>query len=115
MLCPNGTVKPFLVSLVEPVAYLKSELDKTAFPPQTCFIFTCNSTDGLEDRFLSRCMVLPFSSHGIAKDAAGLLERIWIAEPGEQAERPNFLRLVQDGRNNLRDAVNSLQVELLAL
>src|ERR1700719_1402320 len=28
MLCPNGTVKPFLVSLVEPVAYLKSELLK---------------------------------------------------------------------------------------
>ena len=26
MLCPNGTVKSFLVSLVEPVAYLKSEL-----------------------------------------------------------------------------------------
>src|SRR5258707_15416372 len=29
MLCPNGTVKPFLVSLVEPVAYLKSELSPT--------------------------------------------------------------------------------------
>src|SRR5947208_16740485 len=29
MLCPNGTVKPFLVSLVEPVAYLKSELTRT--------------------------------------------------------------------------------------
>src|SRR6266480_2570251 len=28
MLCPNGTVKPFLVSLVEPVAYLKSELEE---------------------------------------------------------------------------------------
>src|SRR2546423_14389120 len=28
MLCPNGTVKPFLVSLVEPVAYLKSELQR---------------------------------------------------------------------------------------
>jgi hypothetical protein len=26
MLCPNGTVKPFLASLVEPVAYLKPEL-----------------------------------------------------------------------------------------
>jgi hypothetical protein len=26
MLCRNATVKPFLVSLVEPVAYLKSEL-----------------------------------------------------------------------------------------
>jgi hypothetical protein len=30
MLCPNGTVKPFLVSLVEPVAYLKSELGENA-------------------------------------------------------------------------------------
>src|SRR6266704_2056224 len=30
MLCPNGTVKPFLVSLVEPVAYLKSELCQRA-------------------------------------------------------------------------------------
>jgi hypothetical protein len=30
MLCLNGTVKPFLVSLVEPVAYLKSELPKGA-------------------------------------------------------------------------------------
>jgi hypothetical protein len=28
MLCSNGTVKPFLVSLVEPVAYLKSELKR---------------------------------------------------------------------------------------
>jgi len=27
MLCPNGTVKPFLVSLVEPVAYLLRNSD----------------------------------------------------------------------------------------
>src|SRR2546427_8057576 len=32
MLCRNATVKPFLVSLVEPVAYLKSELQPTAVP-----------------------------------------------------------------------------------
>jgi hypothetical protein len=31
MLCPNGTVKPFLVSLVEPVACLKSELGSIPF------------------------------------------------------------------------------------
>ena len=37
MLCPNGTVKPFLVSLVEPVAYLKSELD--TFPESSGMIF----------------------------------------------------------------------------
>lgn len=92
-----------------------SKLDGTAFPPQTVFIFTANATDRLADRFLSRCMTLQFSSHGMAKEAATLLERIWIAEAGESAERPNFLRMVQDGKNNVRDAVNSLQVELLAL
>ena len=51
-----------------------SKLDGTAFPPQTCFIFTCNSTELLADRFLSRCMTL--QSHGMAKEAATLLESI---------------------------------------
>jgi replication-associated recombination protein RarA len=91
-----------------------SKLDGTAFPPQTVFIFTANDTERLQDRFLSRCMTLHFSSHGMAKDAACLLERIWIAEVGTAEGAPNFLRMVQDGKNNLRDAVNSLQVELLA-
>ena len=92
-----------------------SKLDGTAFPPNTCFIFTTNDTERLQDRFLSRCMTLQFSSHGMAKEAASLLERIWIAEAGQHAEKPNFLRMVQEGKNNVRDAVNSLQVELLAL
>jgi len=92
-----------------------SKLDGTAFPPNTVFIFTCNTTDGLEPRFLSRCMVLQFQSHGMAKEAATLLERIWQAEAGTLDGAPNFLRMVQDGKNNVRDAVNSLQVELLAL
>jgi DNA polymerase III delta prime subunit len=92
-----------------------SKLDGTAFPPQTCFIFTANDTERLQDRFLSRCMVLQFSSHGMAKDAASLLERIWQQEAGTDTERPNFLRMVQDSKNNVRDAVNNLQVELLAL
>jgi replication factor C subunit 2/4 len=92
-----------------------SKLDGTAFPPQTVFIFTANDTDRLQDRFLSRCMVLNFSSQGLAKPTAELLERIWLAEAGETAEKPNFLRMVQDSKNNVRDAVNSLQVELLAV
>jgi len=91
-----------------------SKLDGTAFPPQTVFIFTANDTERLQDRFLSRCMSLQFSSHGISKDAASLLERIWIAEVGDTPERPNFDRIVKDGKNNIRDAVNSLQVEILA-
>jgi len=92
-----------------------SKLDGTAFPPQTVFIFTANDTERLQDRFLSRCMVLQFSSHGMAKDIAGLLESVWLAEAGETTDKPNFLRMAQDSRNNVRDAVNSLQVELLAL
>jgi len=92
-----------------------SKLDGTAFPPQTVFIFTANDTERLQDRFLSRCMVLQFQSHGMAKEAASLLERIWQQEAGEAAEKPNFLRMVQDSKNNVRDAVNSLQVELLSV
>jgi len=94
---------------------LLSKLDATAFPPSTVFVFTCNSTEGLEPRFLSRCMELQFQSHGIASETAKLLEFIWITEAGEFAEKPNFLRLVQNSKNNVRDAVNSLQVELLSV
>ena len=92
-----------------------SKLDGTAFPPQTVFIFTANDTERLQDRFLSRCMVLQFQSHGMAKEAASLLEKIWQKEAGDSAEKPNFLRMVQDSKNNVRDAVNSLQVELLSV
>jgi replication-associated recombination protein RarA len=91
-----------------------SKLDGTAFPPQTVFIFTANATDRLADRFLSRCMTLQFSSHGMASDATTLLESIWRREAGD-APAPNFARLVKDSQNNIRDAVNSLQVELLAV
>lgn len=94
--------------------HLLSKLDATAFPPSTIFIFTANTTDGLEGRFISRCMQLQFSSHGLAEPTAELLERIWQAEAGDTAEKPNFIRLVRDSGNNIRDAVNSLQVELLA-
>jgi replication factor C subunit 2/4 len=120
---PRNGLKSLHVVLVDeadqmsPAAQLAflSKLDGTAFPPSTVFIFTANDTERLQDRFLSRCMTLQFSSHGMAKEAAGLLQQIWQAEADETAEQPNFLRLVQDSHNNLRDAVNSLQVELLAV
>src|ERR1700737_873175 len=84
-----------------------SKLDGTAFPPSTCFVFTANDTERLQPRFLSRCMTLQFSSQGLAKPTAELLERIWRAEGGPAENAPNFLRMVQDGKNNVRDAVNS--------
>jgi hypothetical protein len=37
-----------------------------------------------------------------------------MQEIGETADRPDFLRIVQNSKNHVRDAMNSLQVELLS-
>ena len=50
----------------------------------------------------------------MAEEAAKLLESIWVREVGE-AEKPNFLRIVRDSQNNLRDALMSLETEILAI
>jgi replication-associated recombination protein RarA len=92
---------------------LLSKLDSTDSAPNTVWIFTCNATDTLEPRFLSRCRVLEFSSYGIAKDAAVLLEKIWKAESGSDLQ-PNFARIVKDSANNIRAALQSLELELMA-
>lgn len=94
--------------------FLLSKLDSTSFPPNTIFIFTCNTTEGLEKRFLSRCGVVEFSSYGIAKDAAALLELVWQSEAGE-AIAPNFVRIVKEANNNVRAALMQLQKELMFL
>ncbi|MGH9327468.1 MAG: AAA family ATPase [Terriglobia bacterium] len=91
-----------------------SKLDATAFPPQTIFVFTCNTTDGLESRFLSRTRQIEFSSYGMANDAAKLLESIWQSE-ASGAAMPNFARIVKESANNVRDALMCLETELLAI
>jgi replication factor C small subunit len=90
-----------------------SKLDATAFPPQTIFVFTCNATDGLETRFLSRTRQIEFSSYGLASEATRLLEFIWHRE-ANGASAPNFTRIVKESSNNVRDALMTLETELLA-
>src|SRR6267154_590037 len=92
---------------------LLSKLDSTNFPPNTVFVFTCNDCSRLEPRFLSRLSVLEFSSYGIAKEATELLARVWDAETDNPAERPNFQRIVKESNNNVREALNRLQVEIM--
>lgn len=92
---------------------LLSKLDATAFPPNTVFVFTCNATDNLEKRFLSRCRTIEFSSYGMANEITGLLATIWDRETDSPVERPNFARIVKDSCNNVRDALMSLEVEIL--
>jgi replication-associated recombination protein RarA len=92
-----------------------SVLDATAFPPSTIFIFTCNETRGLEPRFLSRTMQLDFSSYGMGPSGAEFLSKVWDKEtPVSDAKKPNFAQILRDSRNNLRDALMTLEVELLA-
>lgn len=93
---------------------LLSKLDATDAPPQTIWIFTCNATDGLEPRFLSRTRQIEFSSYGLATEAARLLESIWQREAHEAAA-PNFARIIKESANNLRDALMCLETELLAI
>lgn len=93
---------------------LLSKLDATAFPPNTIFVFTCNATDNLEKRFLSRCRTIEFSSYGMAGEITGLLSSIWDRETDNPVERPNFQRIVKDACNNVRDALMTLETEIMA-
>jgi replication-associated recombination protein RarA len=93
---------------------LLSNLDSTNFPPATVFVFTCNATDRLEPRFLSRCKVLEFSTYGLAGEASELLSKVWQSEAGT-APAPNFARIVKESNNNVREALQRLETELLAI
>jgi replication-associated recombination protein RarA len=98
-----------------PAAQLKmlSYTDGTDFPPNTIIIITANATDRLEDRFLSRFHRIDFSSYGLAKDCAALLERIWIAETGSLDNAPNFARIVKESNNNVRESLMRLETEMI--
>ena len=93
---------------------LLSKLDATAFPPNTVFIFTCNETGSLEPRFLSRCRVIEFSSYGMAGEIAEYLHKVWHSEGGT-GNPPDLGRLAKETRNNVRDCLMRLEVELMAL
>ena len=92
---------------------LLSKLDSTDPPPQTIWIFTANDTERLERRFLSRCKTLEFSSYGLASAAIPFLEKVWHAEGGN-GNCPDLARVIKDSRSNLRDALQVLEVEVLA-
>jgi replication-associated recombination protein RarA len=93
---------------------LLSKLDSTDAPKGTVFVFTCNSTEALEPRFLSRCLPIDFSSYGMAGDISDYLDKVWHAEGGN-GNAPDFVRLAKECRNNVRDCLGRLEVELMAL
>lgn len=91
---------------------LLSKLDSTTPAPDTLWVFTCNSTERFEPRFLSRSRVLEFSNYAIQKDAVDLLTRIWETEaPGK--ESPNLARIVKESNGNIRASLMALELELM--
>jgi len=92
---------------------LLSKLDSTDPAPNTIWIFTANDTERLERRFLSRCKTLEFSSYGMAGEIANYLDKVWHAEGGN-GNGPDMTRIAKESRNNLRDCLMTLDVELMA-
>ncbi len=117
---PNAGCKRHLVLIDEAdqmsaaaQLYMLSILDSTAPPPDTLFVLTANNTEKLQDRLLSRCIPVQFSSHGQSVQTAQLLERVWESEAPQGATRPNFTRIVKEACNNVRASLMQLQTELL--
>ncbi len=92
---------------------LLSKLDSTDPAPNTIWIFTANDTERLERRFLSRCKTLEFSSYGMAGEIAGYLDKVWYSEGGN-GNGPDMARMAKESRNNVRDCLMTLEVELMA-
>lgn len=92
--------------------YLLSRMDSSAPLPNAILIFTCNSTEKFEARFLSRCKVLEFSSHGLSAPLVALLEKVWHAEGGN-GDCPNLARMVKESNNNARESLQRLEIALL--
>jgi DNA polymerase III delta prime subunit len=83
--------------------------DSTNRPVDTVIIFTCNGTEKLKDRFISRCEVVNFSTEGLATPAAQLLARVWEHETGNASPVPNFKGIVKEANNNIRESLQVLQ------
>jgi hypothetical protein len=58
--------------------------------------------------------MLDFSSYGMSNGIAAYLDGVWHAEGGN-GNAPDFERLATDCRNNVRDCLMRLEVELMAL
>jgi replication factor C subunit 2/4 len=91
---------------------LLSKLDATARIENCVFVFTCNDTDRLEPRFLSRCLTVEFSSYGLNGNLVEFLREVWRKEGGTEENAPNFARIVC---GNVRESLARLEIELLAV
>ena len=91
---------------------LLSKLDSTGRIENTVFVFTCNETEKLERRFLSRCLAVEFSSYGLNGNLTTFLREVWLAEGGTTENAPDFKRIAC---GNVRESLMRLEVEKLSI
>ena len=91
---------------------LLSKLDSTGRIENTVFVFTCNDTERLEKRFLSRCLTVEFSSYGLNGNLTAFLKEVWLAEGGTEENATNFGRMAC---GNVRESLAKLEIELLSV
>jgi replication-associated recombination protein RarA len=84
-----------------------SKLDSTDPPPNAIFLFTSNYL--LDDMFMSRCRVIPFTFE--LEPSVALLSRIWAKET--KAAPPDFAEVLKESRHNIRQALMTLELELV--
>jgi replication factor C subunit 2/4 len=89
-----------------------SKLDSTGRIDNTVFVFTCNETDRLVKRFLSRCLTVEFSSYGLNGNLTAFLKSVWLSEGGTEENAPNFSRMAC---GNVRESLAKLEIELLSI
>lgn len=85
------------------------------FPPDTIFIFTCNSAKGLEQRFQSRCRVVPFEACNDAAELGQFLYDVWIDSAPTWATAPLMHQILAEAKGNVRAGLMAIEMEMLLL
>ncbi len=90
-------------------------------PLPVVWIFTANGAgtfgtdtpDAFEQRFLSRCLLVPFDTHNLNGELSDLLRQVWDAETDTEESTPDFEGMARDAGGSVRDALQALELTLL--
>jgi replication-associated recombination protein RarA len=103
------------MSATAQVAFL-SLLDATAFPKNTVFLFTCNTTKGLEDRFLSRNRVIEFGAEQTQDEfvqTLNYLTGIWYSQTRGDMRGFQPRDVIARHGGNIRGALMDMEMDLM--
>jgi replication-associated recombination protein RarA len=88
---------------------LLSKLDSSGMMKNVIWLFSANSVEKLEDRFVSRCLQLDCSPYGMSGPLTELLTTIWNQKmPGVPV--PSFKKIIS---GNVRDSLMQLECMIL--